>query len=552
MSEYSILIGGKAGEGSRKAGFIIARILASLGFYIYIYEDYPSLIKGGHNFSQIRASFKKVLGLKNKKLDFLLALDDLTLKLHQKDLKKEGFVLANPEICPKKKGIPVPMDKIVKEEGGAYIMRNVALIGAFAKLIGVSWRKVEKILKEELKKETELNLKIAKRGYESVKTLAKIKKISQKEYPILTGNQAIALGAKKAGLEIYIAYPMTPSTSILHFLAQREDLSVLTFQPENEIAVITSALGASFAGKRTMVGTSGGGFALMTEALSLSAQSETPILIVESQRMAPSTGVPTYSAQSDLLFVLFAGHGDFVRFVTSPGDAEEAFFLAGLSLNIAWKYQLPSILLCDKQISESSFSFDKKIERKVKKEKPILWSGKEKYKRYKITKNGISPLAFPGEKGAVVKATSYEHDEFGLTVEDEESIKKMQEKRLRKYESLKKEVEEKIESVKIYGKKTSKTALLFWGSTKGPAIEAVEDLGIKAIQILVLEPFPKKQLEKALKNVKTVITAETSAMPQFANYLESQGVKVQNSILKYTGRPFFAEELKEKICKILK
>jgi len=452
----------------------------------------------------------------------------------------------------------IEIEKIAKEMGGKPIMANMALIADFAKIIGLDWEILEGVLRREIKKEIDLNLKIGKRAYEISKNLLKIEKISKEPTLLLTGNEATALGAVKAGLKFYFAYPMTPATSIMNFLAKREDLNVKVIQPENEISVINMALGASFAGVRSAVGTSGGGFALMTEGLSLAGQSETPIFIIESQRGGPSTGMPTYNLQGDLLFVLSAGHGDFPRFVIAPGDAEQCLYYSALGLNLAWKYQTPVILLLDKDVSENTFSVNEKILNLIQPENALLWdkgpafakasAGKE-YKRYKITEDGISPLAFPGSKNVIVKSTSYEHDEYGITIESEE-VEKMQEKRLRKYETMSKEVE-KLEAIKVYGNKKSDIAIVAWGITKGAAKEVAENLGIKLIQPIIVEPFPKDKMKKALNGVKKLFSVELNTSGQMAKVLNSQGIKVDGKILKYTGRPFFTKEIEEKLKKIL-
>lgn len=548
MFDYSILVGGAAGQGSRKAGLLIAKLLNKYGYRIFIYDDYQSLIKGGHNFSVIRASEKEVLS-RRENIDFLLALDKNTIEKHKKSLTKTSSIIYNSDEISGVNGIGIPLKKITQEEGGIPIMENVALVAGFAKITGIDWQCLKKTLQEEFKEKSEINLKIAKRAYNETRSLIKIKKLNQKPLPLLTGNEALALGAVKAGLNFYFAYPMTPASGILHYLAEHsEKFNIAVLQLENEVAIINAAIGAAYAGARTMVGTSGGGFALMTEGLSLAAQSETPVVIVESQRMSPATGVPTYTEQADLLFCLSAGHGDFVRFVIAPGDADEAFYWAGETLNLSLKYQTPSILLIDKEVSESTFSFHPEIQKKVKIKEPLTWkNSKGEYQRYKITKNGISPLAFPGQKDIVVKATSYEHDENGITVEeDEKMIKAMQDKRLRKFEEMKKTVE-RLESIKVYGKKNSTKALIVWGSTKGPAKEAAERLGIKLIQLIVIEPFPEKQIKEALRGVKNIVLAETNALGQMEKVLNCYGITVNKKILKYNGRPFTAEEIIEKI-----
>lgn len=546
-NEFSILIGGAAGEGTRMTGQLIGKLLNQYGWRIFIYEDYQSLITGGHNFSVIRVS-KEIILTPKKEIDYLIALNQDTIEKHKNNLKKEGLIIYNSDQIKEEKGIGIPALSITNQFSGKPIMKNSALFGALTKVLGVEWEILENLLKKEFGDRAEVNLKIARAGYEQPKTSQRIEKLNQKPLSLLNGNEAVALGALKTGLDVYISYPMTPATPILHFLAQirKNFKNVIVFQPENEIEVINAALGSAFAGKRTMVGTSGGGFALMVEALSLAAQSETPIVIVESQRPAPATGIPTYTAQSDLLFVLSAGHGDFQRFVVAPGDAEEAFYLTGLAMNITWKYQIPAIVLIDKEISEDTFNFDESIVEKIKTEEPILWDKKGEYKRYLDTKEGISPLAFPGEKGVAVKSTSYEHDEFGITTEEEENIKEMQEKRLRKYENFNNEIKN-LEGVKVYGNKNSDKAIIVFGSNKGVGIEIGKELNLKVIQVLVFQPFPEEQVKKAVFGVKKLISVETNASAQLAQVLRAHDIKVNDSILKYTGRPFFVEELKEKL-----
>jgi 2-oxoglutarate ferredoxin oxidoreductase subunit alpha len=548
--DFSILIGGEAGQGSRFAGLIIAKIFSRLGYRIYIYEDYQSLIRGGHNFSQIRASEKDFQSRKEK-IDFLLALDKKTIDLHKKDLEKNGLIIFNSDRIKSREGIGVPIEKITKEMGGIPVMANTALISAFSKIVGIDFEILKEVLEKEIKKSIDLNLKIAKRAYEISKNLLRIPETRSLSTILLTGNEATAIGMAKAGLKFYFAYPMTPSTSIMNFLASHEDLGVKVIQPENEIAVINMALGAAFAGKKSAVGTSGGGFALMVEALSLAGQSETPILIIESQRGAPSTGMPTYGLQGDLLFVLSAGHGDFPRFVIAPGDAEQCLYYSALGLNLAWKYQTPVILLLDKDVSENTFSVDEKFANfhEFEHEFARMWDKKGEYKRYKVTEEGISPLAFPGEKNAIVKANSYEHDEFGISNDEEDVVEKMQEKRMRKFQKMKKEIEN-LPAIKVYGNENSEIALISWGISKGAAMEAAENLKIKLIQPIIIEPFPERKMRKALEGVKKIFSVELNASGQMAKVLNRYGIKVDGKILKYTGRPFLAKEIEEQLKKL--
>ncbi|MDD5098671.1 MAG: 2-oxoacid:acceptor oxidoreductase subunit alpha, partial [Candidatus Pacebacteria bacterium] len=538
--DFSILVGGAAGQGSRKAGLIIAKIFSTLGYRIFIYDDYQSLIRGGHSFSLIRVS-EKEYNCSKKKIDMLLALDEITIKEHGNDLNEDGIIVFNADKV-KNDGIGIPVETIVKELEGIPIMANTALIAGFVKVVGVEFESLKSVLEHEIAKGLEKNLEIAKKAYDSIEEKIKIEDIGN-PLPLLTGNEALSLGAVAAGLEIYIAYPMTPATGILNYLAELKDCNVLTTQLENEIAVINAAIGAAFTGKRAMVGTSGGGFALMTEGISLAAMSEVPIVVVNSQRPGPATGVPTYGGQGDLLFTLNSGHGDIVRLVIAPGDASESYEWSAKAMNLAWKYQTPVILLVEKDLSESTFSFNLVD---VKKEEALLGKNNAEYKRYEITESGISPLAFPGGE-AIVKATSYEHDEFGIATEDEALIKKMQDKRLRKFEAMAKEVEN-LKAINVYG--DSDTAVICFGVLKGIVKSVCEKLGFKMIQPIILEPFPVKQMLEALKGVKRVICVESNALGQLSQVLSQNGVKVDKKVLKYDGRPFNEEELEDQLKNI--
>ena len=551
--EYSLIVGGAAGQGSRRAGLLIAKIFNKLGYYVYIYDDYQSLIRGGHNFSQITVSEKKD-PVRKEKIDFLLALDKKTIEKHKAKLKKDGLLFFNSNKI-EEKGIGIPADNILKQCEGMPIMANTALLAGLSKGIGISFDLLQKTLTEDLAKEKDKNLKIAKLAYDQTifpKNGIKIKKVKNHSGLLMTGNEATAEGMAKAGLNIYFAYPMTPASGILHYLAQNQKkLGLLAVQLENEIAVASEAIGSAFAGQRSAVGTSGGGFALMVETISLSAQAEIPFLAINSQRMGPATGVPTYGAQSDLLFTLHPGHGDFEKFIALPSNAEESFYWSGKLLNLAWKYQTPAILLTDKDVSEGTFSIEKKVFNQVKKEKEILWDKKGEYKRYKIVKNGISPLAYPGETKAIIKANSYEHYEDGISVEeDKKAIEAMQEKRLLKFKAMQKEAET-LPAVKIFGNKKSKICLIAWGSTVLAAKGVAEKLGLKLIQPLLASPFPEKQIKKALLGVQKVICVETNSLGQMTWLLKANGIKVDKKILKYNSEIFFAEELERKLKKYI-
>jgi 2-oxoglutarate/2-oxoacid ferredoxin oxidoreductase subunit alpha len=272
------------------------------------------------------------------------------------------------------------------------------------------------------------------------------------------------------------------------------------------------------------------------------------MVVMLGQRTGPSTGLPTYTAQSDLLFALSAGQGEFPRFVTAPGDAEEAYYWSGVAMNMAWKYQVVSIILSDKTLSEGIYSFDRSSAGEVREESPVLWSGTGKYNRYKYTESGISPLAFPPAKGQAIKSDSYYHDEYGITTEDGDITKQMSDKRLLKERSMADDIKS-YQTVKTYGQ--GKTALLCWGSNKGVCIEIAEKLGLKVVQVLVMSPFPIDGLKKALEGVERLIAVECNSTGQLASLVRCKGFKVDDLMLKYTGRPFSLEDLDEDLRKVI-
>jgi 2-oxoglutarate ferredoxin oxidoreductase subunit alpha len=533
VAEVSILIGGKAGFGIDKSGAIISFIVNSLGYSVYTYRDYPSIIRGGHTFSIIRAAAERVSSHRNA-VDYILALNQDTAVLHKHRVKESSVIIYDADnvkcdgVCPVKNAVGISVSKILKEETAPEIMRNTCIIGAFSKVAGIEWSIVERVLRKEISKEIEVNIKVARRGYDEVKTITAIKPLNRKPLPLLTGSEAMGLGFLKAGLDTYIAYPMTPASPLLHFLAREaENFSIKVIHPESEIAVMLMALGFSYAGESVAVGTSGGGFCLMTEGLSFSGMAGLPVVIVLGSRPGPSTGLPTYTSQTELNFALSAGQGEFTRFVAAPTDAEDSYRWAAVSLNISKKFRIPSILLTDKTICEGLFNFDIDSVKGIKEEAP-------------------STSAFGPDKGAAVKVNSYEHDEYGITTEDPVKTVQMQNNRLLKTKSLAEELK-KYETVKCRGNNKSDTAILCWGSNRPVCEEAASSLGLKVVCPVVLSPFPVEAFKAALEGVKKIISVENNATGQLGSLINSYGIKVDTEILKYDGRPFSVDELEEKI-----
>jgi 2-oxoglutarate ferredoxin oxidoreductase subunit alpha len=354
---------------------------------------------------------------------------------------------------------------------------------------------------------------------------------------------------------------MTPSSALLDFMARlAPDFGLKILHPENEIAVMLMAQGFAYAGVKAAVGTSGGGFCLMTEGLSLAGMSETPVVIMMGQRTGPSTGLPTYTAQGDLHFILYAGQGEFPRFVVSPGDAEDAYYWSGVALNMAWKHQVPAFILSDKTVCECLYSFDRRLAGEPEEEAALLWDGQGEYKRYRYTDTGVSPLAFPPQSGQRIKADSYSHDEYGITSEDPKTTKEMADKRMRKGRSMAADLE-RYETVKILRDANGRgdgeeqaigqTALLCWGSNKGVCKEAGESLGLKVVQVLVLSPFPANRLKEALQGARRVIAVECNSTGQLAHLAGSHGLQIQDWVLKYDGRPFSLDDLLAELRRVL-
>jgi 2-oxoglutarate ferredoxin oxidoreductase subunit alpha len=553
--DLSILIGGAAGDGTRQSGYLAARLFRGLGYYVFVHEDYPSLIRGGHNFSVIRISDKPVFCHKNR-IDILIAMDASTIAVHKNQLNERHEVIFDSGDLPPSSGIGIEMRKIVKEKKYDEIMRNTIAVGALSYLLGAGAGDLEELIRKIYKKFIDENVELAGIGYEHAKNsgsvFVKLARIENTGSVLLTGSEAIGLGAVKAGLKNYIAYPMTPATPLLHFLAANQDkFNILVIHAENEIGVANMAIGSAFTGLKTMVGTSGGGFALMTEAVSLSAQSEVPVVFMMAQRAGPATGLPTYTMQGDLFFVLNAGHGEFRKIVASPGDASEAYRVSAELFNLSWKCQISGFLLIDKELAESTYTFDVSGVDDVKAEPPLMWDGKGDYGRYRITESGVSPLAFPGTKGISVRGTGYEHDENGITTEDSAKTEAMISKRLRKREPLIVELK-KILTVNVLGNPDSDTAVVTWGFTKGACLEVCNELNLKLIQPIYLEPFPLWEMEKALSGVKKIICVELNATGQLARLLKFNGIEVDRKILKFDARPFGFEELNEKLKEVLK
>jgi 2-oxoglutarate ferredoxin oxidoreductase subunit alpha len=571
-------IGGEAGYGIMTTGLIFAKVCSRAGLRVFDHIEYPSLIRGGHNTYQVRAEVEEVFS-HVKHVDLLVALNEEAIDKHQEELAPGGGIIYDGDVVPLSKEdlrredvklYHIPLLRLAEESGGRRIMINSVALGASVALIGFDFEMLSDVIGDvyrgKAKETIEFNIKAAKLGYDYVKSKEmekdfrrRLPKVAGKRRMLLTGNEAVGLGAIKAGCKFYAAYPMTPSSSILHFMASQErNFSLVVKHSEDEIAAINMAIGAGFAGARAMTATSGGGFSLMSEALGLAAMTETPIVVVVCQRPGPSTGLPTRTEQGDLKFVLHASQGDFPRFVIAPGDIEECFYKTIEAFNLADRYQCPVILILDKYLSESHKTAEEFDVSGIKIERGLLLSNEElerieEFKRYEFTETGISPRTIPSQRGGIFTATGNEHDETGYLSEDKTVRTKMMDKRFRKFEQAEKEIPEP----KLFGPKDAEVTIIAWGSTKGPVKEAMRLLdrdGVKAnfLQILYISPFPTNTVSKIIETSKRTVIVENNKTAQLASMIkEKTGKEIEHKILKYDGRQFFPTEIYQRVKEVL-
>ena len=504
-----------------------------------------------------------------------MALNEETIRLHQEEVTYGGYIVYDEDDCnirDFKKArkdinyVMVPFSKIISELGAPKVMVNNVSLGASVALINYDLEILKNVIKDIFGRKgseiVNLNIKSSELGYKYVKEKLKIniyeleivKPVSKM---LVTGNNAVFLGAVRSGCKFYAAYPMNPSSSILNLFASIEDdYNIVTKQAEDEMAAINMAIGASFAGARAMVATSSGGFSLMNEGISSAAMIETPIVIVLCQRPAPATGLPTWTEQGDMLFAVHSSHGEFLRVVIAPGDPEECFYLTGEAFNLADKYQIPVIIMLDKYLSESHFSYEKFDFKNITVDRGKLLSKSKdidgKYRRYFNTDDGISPRVVAGIEGGIHIANSDEHNEEGYSEECAHNRKIMVDKRFRK---IKKLIEE-IPPPRIYGPIDTEITIWSWGSCKGPILEAMNILNqkekkVNLIHFTYLYPFNSEYIEGIIGENNKNVVVENNKTAQLAKIIMmNTGYRIKNKILKYSGRQFLPEEIISGIEKI--
>jgi len=543
----------------------LARTLFKMGFGVFGYSEYPSLIRGGHNTYQINVSQGKITSA-TRKIDILIALNQETVELHKDELTKGSVIIHDSlKIDNGIKNINIPLMELAKKTGSA-LARNMVALGAVLYLLDAKATQLNDGLALKFgpkgKKVVEMNKKAVKLGYEVAKK--KGDRLADSEWQpaieessnhLMTANEATAYGMINAGCKLYAAYPMTPATSIMHVLASKQrEHNFVVHQTEDEIAAIGAAIGAATTGVRAATGTSGGGFCLMTESLGMAAITETPLVVINSQRTAPATGLPTWTEQGDLKFMVNASHGEFPRFVIAPGDAEEAFYMIQDGFNLAEKFQVPVIFLMDKMISESDFSMygvdNKKVA--IKREGFLDDNEVERladYKRYALSKTGISKRAVPGQKGGVHIINSDDHDEYGFSIEESRMRTKMMDKRFKKLKLMEADIKEPV----LYGPRNAKLTLVGWGSVKGSVLDAIQDKDVNFLHLTYIWPFPEKRVKAILGKAKRIMLVENNKTGQLGEIIRQEtSIEIKNKFLKYDGRPFFREEVVREINRIIK
>jgi 2-oxoglutarate ferredoxin oxidoreductase subunit alpha len=578
---FAIGIGGAAGQGVATPGDIFAKIFSRRGLNLNAYNAYQSIIRGGHTFLTIRTGPDKVTNMGDR-IDLLIPLNQDTMDRHLKlltagaaciynaDTIKAGEAAEGAQLCP------LPVSELADISRNK-VAQNTLAIGAGLHMMGIGFAALEEVLHEQFKKKGDAviaeNVGVARAGYDYAaahfKAFSNPLPKTDNRYAILSGNIAMAMGGAAAGVKFYCAYPMSPSTGVLHWMAAHaRKAGIMVRQVEDEIGVINMAIGAAQAGVRAMCATSGGGFALMSEGLGMSAMIETPVVVIDCQRAGPSTGVPTKTEQGDLWQMLGAAFGDYPRVIAAPLDIGDCFKLIPEMFNIVDRFQCPGLVLCDLLLSEGRLSVhprDLDFNPVIDRGELITSNGNGnghatavsgtngEYKRYRFTESGISPRAVPGVPGHIHTVATDEHQEDGVLISDEftNPIKRraMMEKRMRKVAGI----EAAVPRPTLSGPRDADVTLIGWGSTKGVIEEACEFLneeGISAnqLQIRWLVPLHGDTILDLLKNARHTIIVENNYSGQFARYLRSETSFVADGhIRKYDGEPFMPHHIVEAV-----
>ena len=568
INDVEIGIAGAAGQGMQTISFTLGKTFARSGFYSYAYHDIMSRIRGGSNISIVRIKNTAISSI-SYHIDILVALDRDSILKNMKKLKEGGKIIYDGEKIKFDEVEPaflsVPLERLALEAGKDKVTINSVATGAVAALLNWEISGFCEVIKELFaKKSAEVianNINAVKAGFDYVKAnfsgalpFELNAPLSARKRLYMNGSEAIAIAALASGVKFYAGYPMSPSTAIMEYIAEKaNEYKVVYEQAEDEIAAINMIIGASYGGVRAMTATSGGGFALMTEGISLAGMTETPIVVVITQRPGPATGFPTRTEQGDLKFALYSGHGEFAKIILAPRTASESFIIMSRAFNLAEKYQVPVIVLTDQCFNDSSYTFnpsDLEIEPVNRGQLHFEWKGEPySYKRYSLDQNIISPRLVPGCTGQAVCEDSDEHTEEGHISENAELRDLMVQKRLGKLS----EIAGEIRQPKYIGNNAPSVLLIGWGSTYGAIKEALEYMNEKGVPTAMLHfseiwPLPELKLPCDLAYVKQIVIVEGNATGQFGNLFSAHaGVRVHKRILRYDGRPITADYIITKL-----
>lgn len=558
--DVAIVVGGQAGQGISTIESTLTMILKRSGYHVFTTKEYMSRIRGGSNTALIRVGSRPVRANVDR-IDLLLALDKEILDhLSERITDRTLLVGDKNHLASDRECLDVPFTQLAQEAGGK-IYANTVAIGTIAGVLEAELPVVEGYLSEFFSRKGEKtvsrNLQAVGIGYEAGCNLRSAGEIdfSVQKRPeisgdlVVSGGESIALGAVSAGCRFIAAYPMSPSTAVLTYLSRNEErFGLVAEQAEDEIAAVNMALGAWYAGARGMVTTSGGGFALMEEGISLAGITETPLVVNVGQRPGPATGMATRTEQADLDLVLYAGHGEFPRIIYAPGTIEEAFFLTHRAFNAADRYQVPVFILSDQYFVDSYCNLPSLGLEGLDVEDHVVRTGKD-YKRYEMTEDGISPRGVPGFGEGLVAVDSHEHTEAGHITEEIQTRNSMMGKRMGKLEVM---ADDSVPPV-LTGPENYRVLVIGWGSNFGIIEEALELLGKEDISFLhfgQVFPLPSETMGY-LKRARKTIAVENNYTGQFARLLRAYaGFDVHHRILKYDGRPFCSEDLARKILKL--
>jgi 2-oxoglutarate ferredoxin oxidoreductase subunit alpha len=574
---FAVAIGGAAGQGVATPGNIFARIFARRGLHLLAYNAYQSIIRGGHTFLTIRTGPERVTSFGDH-IDLMIPLNQDTMDRHLRLLGPGAAVVYNgdaikPGNAPEGVRLcPLPVSELSNKSRNK-VEQNTLAVAAALSMMGVGFQPLEEVLAQQFKKKGDTvvdeNVSVARNAYQystqNFEPFARPLPMTENPKAVLTGNMALAMGGAAAGVKFYCAYPMSPSTGVLHWMAAHaRQAGIMVRQVEDEIGVINMAIGAAHTGTRAMCATSGGGFALMTEGLGLAAMIETPVVVIDVQRAGPSTGVPTKTEQGDLWQMLGAGHGDYPRAIAAPTDISDCFKIIPEMFNVVDRFQCPGIVLGDLLLSEGTASVDPgELDFNVPIDRGELitsangnganGNGANGYKRYLFTQSGISPRAIPGVPHHTHTVASDEHMEDGVLISDEftNPVKRrdMMEKRQRKVAGI----ELAVEPPALEGPPDADVTLIGWGSTKGVIQEAEamlneEGISTNHLQIRWLVPLHGERISEILSNCRHTIIVENNYSGQFARYLRSETSFVPNGhIRKYDGEPFMPHHIVEAV-----